>query len=101
MTPWPTDGLRRASVNSFGYGGSNAHCVLDDTFNYLKLRGIKARHCTARLPQKEILSRTRVSELPKIEHYLNGIMPALSKVCNDLSDLHFFFLVPVRGARLV
>ncbi|KAI0970360.1 putative polyketide synthase [Xylaria arbuscula] len=28
--PWPSHtGLRRASVNSFGYGGSNAHVVLD------------------------------------------------------------------------
>ena len=37
---WPTTGLRRASVNSFGYGGSNAHCVIDDAYHYLKLRGL-------------------------------------------------------------
>ena len=29
-TPWPVLGLRRASVNSFGFGGSNAHVILDD-----------------------------------------------------------------------
>ncbi|RAK83310.1 putative polyketide synthase [Aspergillus costaricaensis CBS 115574] len=28
-TPWPQDALRRASVNSFGYGGTNCHIVLD------------------------------------------------------------------------
>lgn len=44
--PWPTDGLRRASVSSFGYGGSNAHAVLDDAYNYLKLRGLEAVHKT-------------------------------------------------------
>ena len=27
--PWPQMPIRRASVNSFGYGGANAHCVLD------------------------------------------------------------------------
>ncbi|KAI1170391.1 putative polyketide synthase [Nemania sp. FL0916] len=29
--PWPhQSGLRRASVNSFGYGGSNAHCIIEE-----------------------------------------------------------------------
>ncbi|KAI1810305.1 putative polyketide synthase [Poronia punctata] len=44
--PWPTPGLRRASVNSFGYGGANAHVVLDDAYNYLRLRSISGPHCT-------------------------------------------------------
>ncbi|KAK2036062.1 thiolase-like protein, partial [Colletotrichum somersetense] len=44
--PWPTEGLRRASVSSFGYGGSNAHVVLDDAFNYLEARGLRGIHIT-------------------------------------------------------
>ncbi|KAI0154906.1 putative polyketide synthase [Xylariaceae sp. FL1272] len=29
MTSWPSSKLRRVSINSFGYGGANAHCILD------------------------------------------------------------------------
>ena len=38
LMPWPTNGLRRISVNSFGYGGSNGHVVLDDAYHYLTAR---------------------------------------------------------------
>lgn len=27
--PWPRDKVRRASVNSFGFGGANGHCIID------------------------------------------------------------------------
>ncbi|KAL8889243.1 MAG: hypothetical protein Q9215_003445 [Flavoplaca cf. flavocitrina] len=27
--PWPDSSLRRASINSFGYGGSNAHAIVE------------------------------------------------------------------------
>ncbi|KAI0133842.1 putative polyketide synthase [Xylariales sp. AK1849] len=44
--PWPSAGLRRVSVNSFGFGGSNTHVVLDDAFHYLQDRGLSGNHCT-------------------------------------------------------
>lgn len=44
--PWPSSGLRRISVNSFGIGGTNAHCVLDDAYHYLDQRRIAATHNT-------------------------------------------------------
>lgn len=43
---WPTPGLRRASINSFGYGGANAHIVIDDAYNYLHMRGLHGIHNT-------------------------------------------------------
>lgn len=49
-TAWPMVGLRRVSVNSFGFGGSNAHAVLDDAYHYLQARGLKGRHTTQAHP---------------------------------------------------
>lgn len=49
-TPWPCSGLRRASVASFGFGGSNSHVVLDDAYHYMAFRGIKGTHYTSITP---------------------------------------------------
>ncbi|KAI0019183.1 hypothetical protein F4780DRAFT_771382 [Xylariomycetidae sp. FL0641] len=44
---WPTEGPRRVSINSFGFGGSNSHLVLDDAFHYFRDRGLAGLHrCT-------------------------------------------------------
>ena len=34
--PWPSAGLRRASVSSYGFGGANAHIILDDAYHYIR-----------------------------------------------------------------
>ncbi|XXH03794.1 hypothetical protein Hte_010200 [Hypoxylon texense] len=43
---WPTQELRRISVNSFGFGGTNAHVILDDAYHYLRLRRQSGNHLT-------------------------------------------------------
>ncbi|KAI1355427.1 putative polyketide synthase [Xylaria sp. FL0043] len=68
--PWPSSGLRRASVNSFGYGGANCHIILDDAYNYLHLRSLAARHWT----EPFVPARHEVADL---EHTpINGVTKA-------------------------
>lgn len=64
-TAWPNRGLRRASVNSFGFGGANAHMILDDAFHYLQSRGLSGNHETAADECSSDLSLTA-------GHILNG-----------------------------
>lgn len=37
-------------MNSFGFGGSNSHVVLDDAYNFLLSRGLTGNHCTIESP---------------------------------------------------
>ncbi|KAH8198332.1 hypothetical protein TruAng_007487 [Truncatella angustata] len=40
--PWPDLGIRRASINSFGYGGSNAHAIVESVDTLLP--GYRSQH---------------------------------------------------------
>jgi acyl transferase domain-containing protein/NADPH:quinone reductase-like Zn-dependent oxidoreductase/SAM-dependent methyltransferase len=53
-TPWPSSGVRRISINSFGVGGTNGHMILDDAYSYLHDNGLQGRHNTRlSIPSKE------------------------------------------------
>ena len=64
--PWPTQDLRRASVNSFGYGGANAHIVLDDAYGYLKSRNLDGHHHTLPLDQKSKTKKSSGAPRPRL-----------------------------------
>ncbi|OAG03244.1 uncharacterized protein CC84DRAFT_1251427 [Paraphaeosphaeria sporulosa] len=74
---WPSNGLRRASVNSFGFGGSNSHVVLDDAYNYLRLRGLHANHRTVVRPS--ILAEVE-PEIPRSLFFSADTGEALERV---------------------
>lgn len=85
--PWPTLGLRRASVNSFGVGGSNAHAVLDDALNYLLERGLQGNHRTIKNPPtntaQNFISPSRNSQSLSIPRLLS--LSASAKPCLNRS----------------
>jgi acyl transferase domain-containing protein len=45
-TTWPHTSIRRASVSSFGFGGSNSHAVLKDAYHHLQEHGLSANPST-------------------------------------------------------
>ncbi|KAF4335841.1 polyketide synthase [Fusarium beomiforme] len=44
LLDWPISGLRRVSVNCFGFGGTNAHVIMDEAPRYLSARGLRGNH---------------------------------------------------------
>ncbi|KAI0120848.1 hypothetical protein F4776DRAFT_672631 [Hypoxylon sp. NC0597] len=58
---WPSNGLRRASVNSFGIGGTNSHAVIDDACHYMHSHGLKGNHhCQLSKEQSEDTEDTSI-----------------------------------------
>ncbi|KAI3316791.1 reducing type I polyketide synthase [Xylariaceae sp. AK1471] len=45
LVEWPSAGIRRASVNNFGYGGTNTHIILEEAEYYCaKTNGVNGVH---------------------------------------------------------
>ncbi|KAI0008226.1 hypothetical protein F4779DRAFT_642004 [Xylariaceae sp. FL0662B] len=84
---WPSEGLRRVSVNSFGFGGTNVHVIMDDAFHYLQERGLIGNHHTIfSIPSHGIsLSPNGVSH-PREEAELNGVANLLVEPVNGISN---------------
>lgn len=63
-TPWPTK-LRRASINSFGYGGANAHVILESVDNlapgYGGVKAGDAKKASGNLLDRMFSERAEVS----------------------------------------
>ncbi|KAI1392245.1 ketoacyl-synt-domain-containing protein [Hypoxylon trugodes] len=89
-TPWPVEGLRRASVNCFGFGGTNAHVIMDDAASYLARRGLPAYHNTTILenaPDSSALQSSK--DMPLFNSALHRLTEADKKIKSG-SRTHLF-----------
>ncbi|USP78512.1 polyketide synthase PKS9 [Curvularia clavata] len=71
-TIWPKSGLRRVSVNSFGYGGTNAHVVIDDALHFLRQKGLEGRHCTEDIHKIEDVKHDDYGQASILSESTNG-----------------------------
>ncbi|KAJ3497745.1 hypothetical protein NLG97_g1664 [Lecanicillium saksenae] len=60
VVPWPDCEVRRCSINNFGFGGTNAHVIIDDASNYLRLRGLASPARGLALPQAQGKSQPKI-----------------------------------------
>ena len=75
-------------MNSFGFGGSNVHVILDDAYHYLTLRGLIGNHHTAKLPlELETSSTLNGNYQPYLQ--VNGALtcPANTHLSNSTPKL--------------
>lgn len=72
--PWPNTNVRRASVSSFGFGGTNVHIVLDNAPNRDELHDPRTSHMTLNPVEPVLLNGAGHTSAHDEGHLPNGLV---------------------------
>ncbi|MCJ1354257.1 MAG: hypothetical protein MMC33_004244 [Icmadophila ericetorum] len=85
LIDFPVHGLRRISVQGFGYGGTNAHVILDDALHYLAERKVRGVHRTKAALSTELNHVSHSVELrgkaSLKNHSKDGVQIQIEEIC--------------------
>ncbi|KAI0142269.1 hypothetical protein GGR57DRAFT_508814 [Xylariaceae sp. FL1272] len=98
--PWPTDGLRRASINSFGFGGTNGHAILDDACYYLHKNKLKVDHsCRLAQPQVDGYGGKESNAMPRLLVWTAADRRAVDRTM-DTYEAYFKDMIATNNAKI-
>lgn len=80
--PWPEDRAERASVNSFGIGGTNVHCIIDSAASFNIVPKISN---TQRTPQLLVFSANSSESLKKMSEGYQDYVASHAEKLGDLA----------------
>ncbi|KAL9121374.1 MAG: hypothetical protein Q9187_002068 [Circinaria calcarea] len=82
-TPWPQGRLERASVNSFGVGGTNAHAVIDSAASF------NVSTVTKRAPDKPQLLLFSANSQKALTTMVNNYRDFVEREPKDIGDIAY------------
>ena len=90
LTPWRSTGqLRRAGINSFGYGGANAHAILESADGHLTVRNGDQNRLNGTDPSHTYLLPVSAGSPASLTRRVEDLVDYMAKNSVDMADLSY------------